>query len=87
MLAFFTTLGLTNMTKGPVFGMLFVLLPMAGYFLWNADWSGLRRYLWLWGWLALAAAAAAWYAAACWRVSRPDRSLVQDICGTDQRPI
>jgi len=67
MLAFFVTLGLTNMTKGPAFGMTFVLLPMAVYFLWNADWQGVRRYVWLWGWLAFAAAAGVWYAAAFWR--------------------
>ena len=67
LLVFFVVLGLTNLTKGPIFGMVFVLAPMAGYFLWSADWSGMRRYVWLWGWLAFAVAAGAWYAAACWR--------------------
>jgi 4-amino-4-deoxy-L-arabinose transferase-like glycosyltransferase len=67
MLAWFVVLGLTNLTKGPFFGMFFILVPMAGYYLWSADWKGLGRYVWLWGWLAFAVTAGSWYAAALWR--------------------
>jgi 4-amino-4-deoxy-L-arabinose transferase-like glycosyltransferase len=65
--AFFMALGLTNLIKGPFFGMLFIVLPLAGFYLWNADIKGLRRFVWLWGWLSFAVAGGAWYAAALWR--------------------
>ncbi len=67
MAGFFAILGLTNLTKGPFFGMLFVCAPLAGYFLANLDWAGARRYVWLWGGLIFAVAGGTWYAAALWR--------------------
>jgi 4-amino-4-deoxy-L-arabinose transferase-like glycosyltransferase len=52
------------MAKGLFFGMLFVLVPVAGYLFLSPRWSLIRRYVWLWGWLAFAAAALAWPLAA-----------------------
>jgi 4-amino-4-deoxy-L-arabinose transferase-like glycosyltransferase len=60
LLAFFLLLGLTNWMKGPLFGMIFVLLPAGGYFLWSRRAREIRPYLWFWGWLILLAAGASW---------------------------
>ncbi|HSV15165.1 MAG TPA: glycosyltransferase family 39 protein [Tepidisphaeraceae bacterium] len=61
---FFITLGLTNLTKGPLLGILIVGSSVGSYLLWNAiaDGAGraLLRYVWLWGWLATIALTLAW---------------------------
>jgi 4-amino-4-deoxy-L-arabinose transferase-like glycosyltransferase len=58
--AFFVLLGLTNMTKGLIFGTLWVAVPAGTFLLWQGGLRGLRRYVWLWGWLAFVAVAVAW---------------------------
>ncbi|MDB5387476.1 MAG: hypothetical protein JWM11_3122 [Planctomycetaceae bacterium] len=63
-LVFFVFLGLTNLVKGLLFGAAMVLIPMGGFMLWNADWSRIKRYVWIWGWLAAIAAATGWMVAA-----------------------
>jgi 4-amino-4-deoxy-L-arabinose transferase-like glycosyltransferase len=60
MFGFFFLLGLTNWMKGPLFGMLFILLPIGAYFLWNRRLSAIRPYLWFWGWLITLAVGVAW---------------------------
>jgi 4-amino-4-deoxy-L-arabinose transferase-like glycosyltransferase len=57
---FFLLLGLTNWMKGPLFGMIFVLLPMAGYYTWNRDGRGLRPFAWFWGVILVGVLGAAW---------------------------
>src|SRR5579871_5144867 len=64
MLGFFAVLGLMNLAKGPLFGLIFVAPPLAVYFLWNCDFQAVRRYVWLWGWVAYVVPAGAWYDAA-----------------------
>src|SRR5262245_5668352 len=65
LLAFFVVAGLTNWAKGPLFGtVFFVAVPVALYFLWNADGAGLLRMLWPPGLLVYAVLAAAWPLAA-----------------------
>jgi 4-amino-4-deoxy-L-arabinose transferase-like glycosyltransferase len=63
-LAFFLSLGLTNLAKGVLFGPAMVLIPVAGFLAWNADRRQIVRYVWLWGWLLCIAIAAAWPIAA-----------------------
>ncbi len=63
-LAFFVVLGMTNLVKGLLFGTAMVLIPIAGFLLWNADVRRISRYVWLWGWLAFAAVMLAWPIAA-----------------------
>ncbi len=60
MLSFFFLLGLTNWMKGPLFGMIFVVLPMTGYLLWSRDAASIRRFAWLWGLLILVAVGTGW---------------------------
>ena len=57
---FFVVIGLSNMVKGLFFGAAMTLLPIGAYLLWNRDWRGIRRYLWLWGGLLAGALALAW---------------------------
>ena len=64
LLAFFVVLGMTNLAKGLIFGTAHVLIPVAGFLLWNADWRRISYYFWSWGWLAFLAVAAAWPIAA-----------------------
>ncbi len=59
LLAFFMTLGLTNLAKGLAFGTVLTLLPVAGFALLVRRRS-IRRYCWLWGWLAFAVVALPW---------------------------
>lgn len=66
-LAFFLTLGLTNLVKGLLFGAAMVLVTILGYLAWNANWQRTRRYVWVWGWLAAGLAAVAWMIAASYR--------------------
>jgi 4-amino-4-deoxy-L-arabinose transferase-like glycosyltransferase len=60
LLAFFFVLGLTNLTKGPLLGILMVGSPLTAYLLWNARWRPILRYVWLWGWIVLALVSIAW---------------------------
>lgn len=57
---FFVVLGGTNLAKGLVFGTVITVVPLAGYLIWNFDFTRMRAYLWFWGWLAFLAVAAAW---------------------------
>ena len=57
---FFALLGATNAMKGPLFGMIFVMLPLVGLWLWNRSLSELRPVIWLWGWLLTLVSGAAW---------------------------
>jgi 4-amino-4-deoxy-L-arabinose transferase-like glycosyltransferase len=59
-LALFVLLGMTNLAKGLIFGVLMAGVPVAGYLLANADLGALRRYVWFWGWLAFAVVALSW---------------------------
>jgi 4-amino-4-deoxy-L-arabinose transferase-like glycosyltransferase len=63
-LAFFLVLGMTNLVKGLLFGAAMVLVPVAGFLIWNADLRRIARYVWLWGWLVFAVAALGWIAVA-----------------------
>lgn len=56
----FILLGLTNLTKGPVFGTVIALIPIAGYLLLSRSWQKIRRYCWFWGWLLFLIVVAAW---------------------------
>src|SRR5438270_14054646 len=61
---FFITLGLTNLTKGPLLGILIVGSTVGFYLSWNAiadgAWRRILRYIWLWGWLITIALTLAW---------------------------
>lgn len=59
-LGLFVLLGLTNLTKGLVFGTVMACVPIAGYLLWNHNFRHILRYIWLWGWLAFALCALWW---------------------------
>jgi hypothetical protein len=63
-LGFFVLLGMTNLAKGLIFGTLMVLVPVAGFLLWNADRQRLRRYVWFWGGLVFLVVSLAWPLAA-----------------------
>ena len=58
-LGFFVVLGLTNLTKGLLFGTLVTGAPVVGYLLFGRR-ASLPRYLWGWGWLSALATAAFW---------------------------
>lgn len=60
LLLFYAALGLTNLAKGLLFGTAMVVVPIAGYLLWNADRKRIAYYCWFWGWLVFAAVAGAW---------------------------
>jgi hypothetical protein len=64
-LGFFTLLGLTNLTKGPLLGILFYIGGPVGVFLllrsvFERSLQPLLRYTWLWGWLVVIALTIAW---------------------------
>jgi 4-amino-4-deoxy-L-arabinose transferase-like glycosyltransferase len=59
-LVFFFLLGLMNWMKGPLFGMIFVLLPIGGCFVWSRDWSIVRRFTSIGGLLLLLVVGTAW---------------------------
>lgn len=59
-LLFFILLALTNWMKGPLFGMTFVMLPMAGYLIWTRSFVELKPFIWFWGWLLTVVVGAAW---------------------------
>lgn len=61
---FFLLLGLTNMAKGPLFGTVIALVPVAGCLLFDFRWEALKRYLWLPGWLLFLVIAAWWFVVA-----------------------
>ena len=60
LLLFFICIGLTNMTKGLVFGTVMCSIPIAGFLLWNHDLKKILRYVWIWGWLILLIVGGAW---------------------------
>jgi 4-amino-4-deoxy-L-arabinose transferase-like glycosyltransferase len=64
LLAFFTLLGLSNVIKSPLLGMLAVLPAVGCYLLWRCDARRILRYAWVWGWLGCLAIGAAWPLAA-----------------------
>ena len=66
---FFTALGLTSLTKGPLMGPLLLLPPLVLFIAFNSSTSR-KRWAWPWGWLVLIALTLAWPLAA-WRL-RPD---------------
>ncbi len=47
--AFFITLGATNLVKGLLFGTVVALVPIGGFLLLSADLPRIAKYLWLWG--------------------------------------
>jgi 4-amino-4-deoxy-L-arabinose transferase-like glycosyltransferase len=64
-LGFFTVLGLTNLTKGPLLGLVFYLGGPVGVFLLFRSWVTrtlqlIARYFWLWGLLVTIALTVAW---------------------------
>ena len=61
---FYFVLGLTNLTKGPLFGTTFLVVTLIGVILWNRDWLAIRRYFWCWGILTYLVVGAAWPIAA-----------------------
>jgi 4-amino-4-deoxy-L-arabinose transferase-like glycosyltransferase len=62
---FFVLLGLANLVKGPLFGDVFILLPVAAFLLLGAErWALVRRYVWLPGWLLWLVIGSAWEVAA-----------------------
>ena len=64
LLALFILLGMTNLAKGLLFGMVMSLVPIATFLLWNNDWRRTTFYFWLPGWIVNALIAVAWpYAA------------------------
>jgi 4-amino-4-deoxy-L-arabinose transferase-like glycosyltransferase len=58
--AFFVFLGLTNLTKGLLFGFVLAVVPTGAYLLANFDLARITRMLWLWGALLVVAIALAW---------------------------
>ena len=62
--AFFLLLGLTNLTKGPLLGMVVVASAVGVWALWQGaiegQWPRFWRYVWAWGWLAAIIIGAAW---------------------------
>lgn len=56
----FLSIGLTNWMKGPIFGMIFVFLPLVGYLAWNRNLREIRTYAWFWGWLIMGVAGTVW---------------------------
>ena len=50
---FFALLGLTNWMKGPLFGMIFIVLPVLTTLVWNRTMQEWRRVAWCWGWMLL----------------------------------
>ena len=57
---FFVVLGATNAMKGPLFGMIFLLLPLAVLLAWGRSVRQLLPLVWLWGWLLALVIGAAW---------------------------
>ncbi|QDU61441.1 Undecaprenyl phosphate-alpha-4-amino-4-deoxy-L-arabinose arabinosyl transferase [Planctomycetes bacterium Pan216] len=63
----FALVGMTNLAKGLVFGMVMALLPIVGFLLLSGDLGRIRRYLWCWGGLLTIAISVAWPIAAWFR--------------------
>ena len=61
---FFILLALTNLTKGPLLGMIVVAPAVGVWALWqglvDGQWPRFRRYVWAWGWVAAILIGAAW---------------------------
>lgn len=77
-LGFFILLGMTNLTKGLIFGTLHVLAPVTGFLIVSWSLQRWRRYIWLWGWLAFLIVGGAWALAAYTRM--PD---IMDLWHSD----
>ena len=77
-LVFFIFLGMTNLTKGLIFGTLHVLAPVTGFLLVSMSIRCWLRYIWLWGWLAFLVVGGAWALAAYLRM--PD---IMDLWHSD----
>lgn len=60
----FVVIGLTNLAKGPLLGVVIIAASIATCQLLSRDRRRMRRYVWLWGWLALIALTLAWPIAA-----------------------
>ena len=62
--AFFAVLGLTNLTKGLLLGLIVVAPTVGTFLLWTGvarrRWRLMRRYVWLWGWLLMLVIGGAW---------------------------
>jgi 4-amino-4-deoxy-L-arabinose transferase-like glycosyltransferase len=63
-LLFFLVTALTNLTKGPLFGMAIIGSAVGAFLVWSRDARRLRRYLWVWGFLILIPLSAFWPALA-----------------------
>ena len=59
-LLFFIFLGLTNLAKGPLVGVLPIGATIVVYLFINRDVRSLRHYTWLWGWLIFLVITLAW---------------------------
>jgi 4-amino-4-deoxy-L-arabinose transferase-like glycosyltransferase len=63
-LVVFALIGLTNLTKGPLLGVMIAASTIGAYQVLTADRRRVLRYVWLWGWLLLIALTLAWPIAA-----------------------
>ena len=63
-LVLFVVIGLTNLTKGPLLGVVIAASTIATYQVLTFDRRLIFRYVWLWGWLLLIALTLAWPIAA-----------------------
>jgi 4-amino-4-deoxy-L-arabinose transferase-like glycosyltransferase len=63
-LGFFVVLGLTNLTKGPLLGLVILGSPVGVFLIWESVSTRSRqpilRFTWLWGWLVMIAMTIAW---------------------------
>ncbi len=59
-LVLFAMIGLTNLTKGPLLGVVIAASAIGTYQLLRLDRRHIQRYVWLWGWLLLTILTLAW---------------------------
>ncbi len=59
-LLLFVIAGLTNITKGPLLGMIMIGTAIGSFLLINLDARRLLRYTWVWGWLVMLGIGAVW---------------------------
>ncbi len=67
MLTFFLLLGLTNLCKGIIFGMVLALIPCVSFIVLQLNYARLKPYLSVWGVLLTLAVAAVWPVACYFR--------------------
>ncbi len=60
MVLFFVLLGMTNLCKGLLFGMVLALIPCVSFIVLQRRWVRLQPYLWTWGVLLTIGIAIAW---------------------------